>query len=177
MECVEVWRAQRGQHEQERDRQRNDDRRRGTGLNLECIRLALDLLRARDGRLEVGEQRSELPASGSLDEDGGGEHVEQRLRDAVARHVPGLAAAERRGGDEPKLLAQRFRAAFGEDGDGLLHARGSRLEELAQHAHRLEHRVLAADARRVRAAADDRAHEGERADGSGQGERYETRRR
>ena len=112
-----------------------------------------------------------------MDQDSGREHVEQRLGDAVARGVPGLAATERGGGDEPELLAQRFRPAFRQDADGLLDAGGSRLEELSQHAYRFEHRVLAADARGVRAASYDQTHERDRADGSGQAQGDQTRRR
>ena len=112
-----------------------------------------------------------------MDEDSGCEHVEQRLGDAVARGVPGLAATERGSRDEPELLAQRFRPAFRQDTDGLLDAGGSRLEELPEHAYRFEHRVLAADARGVRAASYDQTHGGDRADGSGHSQGYKPRRR
>src|SRR5256885_3730251 len=91
---VEVWRAQRGQDQEEGDWERDDDRRRRTGLHLKCLRLALDLLSAGDGGLQLGEQRRELATARSLDEDRGCEHVEKRLGDAITGGPPGLAPPE-----------------------------------------------------------------------------------
>src|SRR5258708_18524500 len=142
---VEVRRAQRGKDDEKYDRERHDDRRGRARLHLKRASLALHLLRAADRGFEVGEERRQLAPARALYEDRGREQIEQRLADPLPRCAPGLAPADRGGGDDPKLRPQRRRTTLAQYGDGSVDSIRTGFQELAQHPNRLQHRILAED--------------------------------
>src|SRR5713101_3235000 len=163
---VEVRRAQRGKDDEKYDRERHGDRRGRARLHLKSARLALDLLGAADRDFEVGEERRQLAAARALYEDRGGEQIEQRLADPLPCRAPGLAPANRGGGDDPKLRPQRRRTTLAQHGDGSVDSIRTGFQELAQHPHRLQHCVLEQNLLGPRSSGNGAAHNRNRAYGT-----------
>src|SRR5216683_3079139 len=159
-------RALRGKDDEKYDRERHDDRRGRARLHLKSARLALDLLGAADRDFEVGEERRQLAAARALYEDRGGEQIEQRLADPLPCRVPGLAPANRGGGDDPKLRPQGRRTTLAQYGDGSVDSIRAGFQELAQHPHRLQHCVLAQNLLGPRSSGNGAAHNRNRAYGT-----------
>src|SRR5258708_14945161 len=160
---VEIRRAQRGKDDEKYDRERHDDRRGRARLHLKSARLALDLLGATDRDFEVGEERRQLAPARALYEDRGGEQIEQRLADPLPCRAPGLAPANRGGGDDPKLRPQRRRTTLSQYGDGTVDSIPPGFQALAPHPHRLQHCVLAQNLLGPRSSGNGRAHKRTRA--------------
>src|SRR6266849_1041517 len=163
---VEIRRAQRGKDDEKYDRERHDYRRGRARLHLKSARLALDLLGAADRDFEVGEERRQLAPTRALYEDSSGEQIEQRLADPLPCRAPGLAPANRGGGDDPKLRPQRRRTTLAEYGDGSVDSSRTGFQELAQHPHRLQHCVLAQNLLGPRSGGNGAAHNRNRAYGT-----------
>src|SRR5712692_3112814 len=165
---VEIRRTQRGKDGEKYDRERHDYRRGRARLHLKSARLALDLLGAADRDFEVGEERRQLAPARALYEDSSGEQIEQRLADPLPCRAPGLAPANRGGGDDPKLRPQRRRTTLAQYGDGTVDSIRTGFQELAQHPHRFQNGVLAQDLLGPRSSRNSAAHNGHRAYGTGQ---------
>src|SRR5216683_2242395 len=90
----------------------------------------------------------------------------QRVGEPLPCRVPGLAPANRGGGDDPKLRPQGRRTTLAQYGDGSVDSIRAGFQELAQHPHRLQHCVLAQNLLGPRSSGNGAAHNRNRAYGT-----------